>query len=96
MTENKQSYQQLETDWKTLRRRYLANILATQKLEKEVLEHRKYSEFCKQQLINADENVAIQKKITMDNIMQSQATHDNLVKEILELKAEIKRLKNGN
>ena len=90
MTEEKRPYAQLETDWNTLRRKHLALIVETQKLEQEVFKHREYSEFCKKQLINADKNVAIQKKITMDNIMQSQATHDNLVKEILELKEKLK------
>ena len=96
MSEEKRPYSQLEEDWNTLRRKHLALIVATEKLNAEAIEHRKHSVFCEQQLVNADKNVAIQKKITTDNIMQSQATHDNLVKEILELKAEIKRLKNGN
>jgi len=94
MTEvSKRPYAQLETDWSTIRRKHLALIVEMKKLEQEVFKHRDYSEFCKKQLENADKNVAIQKQITIDNITQSQVTHDNLVKEILELKAEIKRLK---
>ena len=89
----KRSYTQLEEDWSTLRRQHLALIVEMKKLEQEVFKHREYSEFCKEQLINADENVAIQKKVTMNSIMQSQVTHDNLVKEILELKTEIKKLR---
>ncbi len=91
--ENKRSYAQLEIDWKTLKRQHLTLIAEMKKLEQEVFKHRDYSEFCKKQLENADKNVAIQKKITVDNIMQSQTTHDNLVKEIRELNAEIKTVK---
>lgn len=93
MQGEKKPYSLLEEEYNTIRRKHLALIVEMQKLEQEVFKHREYSEFAKKQLINADENVAIQKNITMNNIMQSQETHDNLVAEILELRADIKQLK---
>ena len=93
MSEEKRPYSQLEEDWNTLRRKHLALIVATQKLNDEMTEHRKHSIFCDKQLVNADKNVAIQKKITADSIKQNQELTDNLVAEIVSLKAIIKQLK---
>jgi len=93
MSEEKKPYKQLENDWNTLRRHHISLKAATEQLEEEVVRHRAHSKFCTEQLENADKNVQIQKQITRDSIAQSQAEHDNLVKEILELKVEIKKLK---
>lgn len=70
------------------------SLVAANEMNMQVMDKlRKDNEFCREQLTNADKMVQIQKKITIDHIVQSKEVHDGLVKEILELKAELKVLR---
>lgn len=87
------SYAELKKDFKVLRRHHRSLVAAMEGINQELDRHRKHSAFCSEQLENADRNVKIQKTITVNQINHSQDIQNNLVKEILELKAEIKKLR---
>jgi len=87
---NKKPYALLEQEFSDLRRLYSSLSSAVKGINAESALLRKENAFLKAQNTNADSNVAIQKKITMDNIMQSKEIENNLVAEIIALKKELK------
>jgi chromosome segregation ATPase len=90
---DKKPYALLEREFEDLRKIYASLVGALEGINAELEHLRSENEFYKKQLFNADNRVEISKDIVNNNLEQSQKTHDNLVKEILKLKGEIKQLK---
>jgi len=89
--ENKITLPELKNKYSKLRLLHASTVRAVQRFEVENKLLRKSYEFYKEQLFNADKNVNIQKKIVIDNLMQSQVTQDNLVKEVKQLRKVLKQ-----
>ena len=86
---------QLQKNYDALDRLQKATVAAVKKLEAEAKAFKTELAFYKAQLKNADMNVDIQKEIVANHINQSQKQETVLVKEILLLKAKVRRLGGG-
>ena len=90
---DKKPYALLEKEFNDLRRIYSSLVSALEGINLELETLRTENEFYKKQLINADNRVGISKDIVENNLLQSKKVEDNLVAEIIALKAERKELK---
>ena len=84
--------QELQKNYDTLKRIHDAMVLGVQKMEEAMVQLRAETSFYKEQLVNADKNISIQKQVVINQIKQDQINTDSLVAEIMELKEKIKRL----
>jgi len=82
--------QELPKNYDTLKRIHDSMVVGVQKMEAAMVQLRAETAFYKEQLINADKNISIQKQIVINQIEQDQLTKDNLVAEIMELREKIK------
>lgn len=77
----------------SLKRIHVASNDANERLLLQIEELQRENEYLKKLLINADQNVLIQKAIVSNSLQSSQEKHERDYQEILELKNEIKLLK---
>ena len=84
--------QELQKNYDVLKRMHDSMILGVQKMEDAMVQLRAETSFYKEQLVNADKNISIQKQIVINQIKQDQINTDSLVVEIIKLKEKIKRL----
>ena len=89
----KKPYALLEREFEDLRKLYRSLVNGVDAMNKENAGLREANAVLNDQLINADDRVGISKGIVENHLGQSKEEIDSLVKEIMELKAEIKRLK---
>lgn len=84
---------ELQNKYDKLKRHHNSLVGAVETLNSSLAHLNTENNILKNQLINADKFVEIQKKIVLDNLQQSKETEDGLVKEIMVLKEKIKRLR---
>lgn len=77
----------------SLKRIHVASNDANERLLLRLEELQRENDYLKNLLINADQNVLIQKAIVANSLQSSQEKHERDYQEILELKNEIKQLK---
>jgi len=82
---------ELEKNYMSLKRLHDSANKAILQLQAIVEKLTAENDFYKSQLINADQNIVIQKKIVIDNIRQSQVIQENLQNEIIELRRRLKQ-----
>ena len=83
----------LQNKYDKLKRHHDSLVAAIETLNSALVEVHSDNDTLKQQLLNADKFIVIQKRIVIDNLEQSRGTEAKLVKEIKALKAKIKALR---
>lgn len=86
--------ERVQEAYRALKQLHLTSNDVNQDLLIVIQDLKKENEYLRELVINADKNVAIQKSIVLNSLTSSQEKHERDYQEIMELKNEIKRLKN--